>query len=158
MDLTQVQGAIFSNSGKERYVLWRTWEPMLSRVLFIGLNPSQAGVDTEDATTKRLRRHAQRFGFGGYVLMNCFSAIVTNSKDLKTFGDWPRNVAYLNQVIPHCNTVVFAWGKHPLVKQEGRDIYFKKRFPSAMQLGINKDGSPKHPLYLPYNITLNLMP
>lgn len=135
-------------------MLWRRWEPVKPHVLFIGLNPSTAGGEYNDATTKRIIAHAQRLGFGGCFLLNCFTRIVTDPKELNPSGHWKENLNWFKKVEPYCSEVVFAWGKHQLVRKMGRDIYFKKRFPKAKCFGNNKDGSPKHPLYLPYSSTL----
>lgn len=98
--------------------------------------------------------HSKRLGFGGFFLMNCFTQIATDPKALTPSGDWQENLKWLDSVEPHCADIVFAWGKHSLVQQIGRDVYFKKRFPMAKCMGTNMDGSPKHPLYLPYSSKL----
>lgn len=86
--------------------------------------------------------------------MNCFTHIATDPKNLTPRGNWQQHLKWLDAVVPLCSQVVFAWGQHSLVKTLGRDIYFKKRFPNAKCLGTNLDGSPKHPLYLPYSSEL----
>lgn len=151
MEFSSPYGAVFSSSKKERFVLWRKWDHTKPSVLFIGLNPSVAGEKTNDPTTKRIIAHAQRLDFGGCFLMNCFTHIATNPKNLVPSGHWKENVKWFEKVAPHCTQVVFAWGKHSLVKELRRDVFFKKRFPNAQCLGLNLDGSPKHPLYLPYS-------
>jgi len=148
------QGAIFNTDGKERYVLWRRWSASRGNVLFIGLNPSNANHEFDDPTTKRIVAHSKRLGFGGCFLMNCFTEIATDPKALTASGNWQENLWWLAIVEHLCTGVVFAWGKHGLVKQMGRDAYFQKRFPRAHCMGINLDGSPKHPLYLPYSSKL----
>ncbi|MEM1338053.1 MAG: DUF1643 domain-containing protein [Bacteroidota bacterium] len=132
-------------------MLWRIWDIRLPRVLFIGLNPSIANATTDDPTTKRILGHAKRLGFGGFYLANCFSNIATNPKLLHPTGNWQENLRWISHAEKQCNEVVFAWGKHPLVKKLARAQFFIERFPNAKQLGKNRDGSPKHPLYLPYS-------
>ncbi|MEM8928016.1 MAG: DUF1643 domain-containing protein [Bacteroidota bacterium] len=147
-------GAIFSTDKKERFVLWRKWEGSKPLILFIGLNPSIANDTKTDPTTKRIISHSKRWGFGGCFLMNCFALVTTDPKKLTPSGDWQQNLKWLDTIAPLCTEVVFAWGQHVLVKTLGRDNYFQKRFPNAKCMGTNLDGSPKHPLYLPYSSKL----
>lgn len=151
MDFENCSGAIFSSCKKERYVLWRKWNTARPNLLFIGLNPSKADENFDDPTTKRIMAHSKRLGFGGCFLMNCFSRIATNPEELTPSGNWQENLKWLSKATPLCSEVVFAWGKHGLVTRLGRNIYFQNRFPNAKCLGTNLDGSPKHPLYLPYS-------
>ncbi|MEO0570510.1 MAG: DUF1643 domain-containing protein [Bacteroidota bacterium] len=144
-------GAILSSNQKERFVLWRKWDDSKPTILFIGLNPSVADDVKTDPTTKRIVSHSKRWGFGRCFLMNCFAYISTNPKNLTPSGDWQQNLKWLDTIAPFCSEVIFAWGQHPLVKTLGRDNYFQKRFPNAKCMGTNLDGSPKHPLYLPYS-------
>ena len=152
--LQTAAGAVFSSCNTQRYLLWRIWEPEHPKVLFIGLNPSVANAQKDDPTTQRIRAHAKRLGFGGVYLCNCFPTIATNPKQLHSYGDWQENKHWVSRAASLCQEVVFAWGRHPLVKQLGRDRYFATVFPNAKQLGKNLDGSPKHPLYLPYSTSL----
>lgn len=154
MNFTSTSGAIFNKHKTERYVLWRRWDDSLPNLLFIGLNPSKADGTYDDPTTKRIINHSKRLGYGGCFLLNCFTQIATQPKALRASGKWSKNVTYLNEVIPLCSEVIFAWGKHHLVKELARDIYFQKRFPNAKCFGNNCDGSPKHPLYLSYAAAL----
>lgn len=154
MEFSSDSGAIFSTDRKERFVLWRNWDNTKPKVLFIGLNPSTANEQFNDPTTKRIITHSKRLGFGGCFLMNCFSQITTDPKQLNPSRDWQQNLKLLNLIAPISEEVIFAWGKHPLVKQLGRDVFFENRFSKAKCLGNNLDGSPKHPLYLPYSLKL----
>ena len=152
--LQTATGAVFSPCETQRFLLWRIWEAEKPKVLFIGLNPSVANTTQDDPTTKRIRAHAKRLGFGGVYLGNCFPTIATDPKLLHSSGDWQNNRQWIMQAATLCEEVVFAWGRHPLVKELGRDRYFANLFPHAKQLGRNLDGSPKHPLYLPYSTVL----
>ncbi len=151
MELSASKGAVFSPCQQQRYLLWRIWDSNGPRVLFIGLNPSVANAKKDDPTTKRILGHSKRLGFGGFYLVNCFSQIATDPKQLDPAGNWQDNLRWINRAASQCTEVVFAWGKHPLVKALGRDKFFAAHFPRAKQLGNNLDGSPKHPLYLPYS-------
>ena len=43
-------GAEFSKCGKYRYKLWRIWDRKLKLAMCIGLNPSKANSNKNDAT------------------------------------------------------------------------------------------------------------
>ena len=136
-------------------MLWRKWDDSKPNVLFIGLNPSTADESINDPTTKRIIAHSKRLGFGGCFLMNCFTKIATNPRDLTPSGDWKENLSWVDKIAPICDEKVFAWGNANLVKELGRDTFFIKRFPNAKCLGVNLNGSPKHPLYLSYSTKLH---
>ncbi len=46
-----------------------------------------------------------------------------------------------------CKVVIFAWGADKMATEKGRALMNVYKYGSV--LGLNKDGSPKHPLYLP---------
>lgn len=138
--------ALFSECGKYRYWLSRQWDETLPWVMFIGLNPSKADKTEDDNTIKRVVGIAQKLGYGGVVMCNCFPFVTSNPDELY--------VAYIGTNDEHirnwaetCKDVVFAWGNFKEVKRYGRDIRMSQLFPNALALHINQNGSPKHPLY-----------
>src|SRR6188472_3585079 len=78
-----IKGAEFSECGKHRYALWRIWDDQKPLVMFIGLNPSTATADKDDATIRRVKAIAAALGYGGVYMCNCFSYISTNPDMLK---------------------------------------------------------------------------
>lgn len=139
-------GAIFSNDRKHRFVLWRFWNRELPMVMFVGLNPSSANEVESDPTIRSVVRIAKHNGYGGIYMTNCFSFISTDPSGLE-FGEMQMNNMWLQITRAKCRDVVFAWGSFPIVKETGRDIELSGTFRNAMCLAINKNGSPKHPLY-----------
>lgn len=147
-------GAEFSDCRKYRYALWRIWDNSKPFVMFIGLNPSTANEHENDPTIRSVSRIANANGYGGFFMMNCYPLVSTKPEKLYEFYDFPyhtheesTNNAWLKKVAALCKDIVFAWGAFEVVKEIGRDKELIKMFPNAMALGINKDGSPKHPLY-----------
>jgi hypothetical protein len=141
-------GADFSNDRKYRYSLWRIWDRKLSLVMFIGLNPSTANETESDPTIRSCGRIAKANGYGGFYMMNCWAYIATDPKLLKhnpMSDEWNNNM--LTVIASKCKTVVFAWGNFKVVSETGRDKELTEMFPNAKALSINKNGSPKHPLY-----------
>lgn len=144
---TYSQGALFSEDRKYRYKLWRIWDKSKPLVMFVGLNPSTANENENDPTIRSVERIAKSNGFGGFYMMNCFPFVSTDPKSLVSSGGTLNNDIFLKEVADICSEIVFAWGNFEIVRMMGVDYILSKRFPNAKALGINKNGSPKHPLY-----------
>jgi hypothetical protein len=142
-------GAIFSDDRKYRFALWRIWDRSLPLVAFMGLNPSTANETDADPTIRSVGRIAKHNGYGGIVMINVFPMVSTDPALLDTSDSVnnDRNQMYVNEVVGHCSDVVFAWGSFSVVKESGMDALLTDLFPDAKCLHINKNGSPKHPLY-----------
>lgn len=150
MNMHKPNGAIFSNNKMMRFLLWRTWEPCLPKVLFIGLNPSIAGVEENDPTIRRVINFAKDWGYGGIYMMNLFPYIATNPKDLLISNrGLKKNHLYLWKYSQDCKEVIFAWGAYNKFPDNRDEADFvAEMFPNAKCLIKNKDGSPRHPLYV----------
>ncbi|MFN8296760.1 MAG: DUF1643 domain-containing protein [Chitinophagales bacterium] len=141
-------GASFSHDRTHRYSLWRIWDENKPLVMFIGLNPSTANENENDPTIKSCMRIAKANGFGGMYMMNCWTYISRDPKLLKTnpmADEWNNNL--ITVTASKCKDVVFAWGNFSIVSEKGRDRELYEMFPNAKALTVNKNGSPKHPLY-----------
>lgn len=141
-------GADFSTDRKYRYSLWRIWDKTLPLVMFVGLNPSTANETESDPTIRSCERIAKANGYGGFYMMNCWAYIATDPALLKInpmSEEWNNNA--LTVIARKCKDVVFAWGSFKIVQVMGRDAELAEMFPRAKALHINKNGSPKHPLY-----------
>lgn len=143
----EAKGAEFSACRKYRYVLWRIWEPAKPRVMFIGLNPSSANESTDDPTIRRVKAMAKNWGFGGVYMTNLFSYVSPYPEDLLTcidpvFG----NDQWLGKISILCSDIIFAWGNFKEAQERAKQVI--AMFPNAKALHINKNGSPKHPLYV----------
>lgn len=149
---TENNGAMFSQDRKYRYALWRVWDKDKPLVMFIGLNPSTANEITNDPTVRRVCRFAQDWGFGGVYMMNLFDQVTSDPKELETSKPPPytllrfdHNDLWLNAIADKCQRIIFAWGSFEEAKEKGKEVANKF---GGYALGINKDGSPKHPLYV----------
>lgn len=148
MELFQDQkNAVFSDCKKYRYALWRIWDEAKPKVMFVGLNPSTANETSDDPTIKRVCLIAKNNGYGGIYMMNCFPFVSTNPDNLWKLDGVAENEKWLKRIALKCKTVVFAWGNFDVVKRLGVDYILSQWFPNAKALHINKNGSPKHPLY-----------
>lgn len=155
-----ISGAHFSEDALMRFSLWRIWDDHRPLVLFIGLNPSTADATRDDPTMRRVQGFARALGFGGFYMANVFPHISTNPKGIDATLGLKENDVRLKELAVLCQQAVFCWGRNKLVRESGRDAALAHAFPNAMALGINKDGSPKHPLYIkagtglqPYSIS-----
>lgn len=143
-------GAEFSKCGKHRLSLWRIWDREKAFIAFIGLNPSTANASSDDPTIRRVTSIAKELGYGGIYMLNLFTYISTDPKKLNVYeGNLPESNTCMIEATNKCSTVIFAWGNF---KVFGRDIEVGKMYKYAKALHINKNGSPKHPLYCKTNI------
>jgi hypothetical protein len=83
-------------------------------------------------------------------VVNLFAWRATSPDDMKASNDpvGPENDAFLQRVIPCSDCVVCAWGKHGSYRGRAKQVI--NAFPRRVfhVLALNKDGSPKHPLYV----------
>ena len=143
---TNNNGAIFSDCGKYRYALWRVWDRDKPLVMFIGLNPSTANKTTNDPTIRRVQKFALDWGFGGVYMMNLFVYVTAHPEELiKHPEHLKRNDILLTAFADKCQRIIFAWGSFKEARERAKEV---TKMLNGYALVINKDGSPKHPLYV----------
>lgn len=143
--------AIFSRSGKNRYVLRYRWAKGPLLVWFM-LNPSTANEGKSDPTITRCINFSKANGYGGLIVVNSEPLVSTDSKGIRGVLSPTAdlyNRRFIRQVARRHTTVVAAWGgfcKRSAVsmRKELRDFGFTH----VLCLGTTKAGQPKHPLYL----------
>ncbi len=143
-------GAIFSHERQYRYALWRMWDTN-PPVMFIGLNPSTANELEPDPTITRVMGFAKAWGHGGIYMVNCFPFVSSNPDLLKPdnmIDEMKKNHELIDFFAKDCSQIIFAWGNFKIVKNEFQDVRLSKLFPGAKCLIKNKNGSPRHPLYV----------
>lgn len=153
-------GATFTDDGKRRIALWRTWDHG-QKALFIGLNPSTAGaLGKEDQTTRKLRGFCERWGYAGYLLENLHDYIATDPQDLREaeYAFSRDNLSRIEAASRNYKIIVCMWGRHGnFALQAGVFIRMMRGTPMWKKFRafkINADGSPAHPLMLPYSTSL----
>lgn len=153
--------AYFSDDGMFRYWLLRQWNPALPLMALIGSNPSVAGKVDNDPTIRKEIGFATRLGFGGIFKLNVGAFIATDPRDWKAARDpfGPGNSIYHLQgylIKWQPSLVIAAWGKPCMSSQRGqlRAEAIKKNIIGMKCWGRNGDGSPRHPLMLPYSTQL----
>jgi hypothetical protein len=150
------RGAQISDCGAYRYRLWREWDRCRPTLGFLMLNPSTADHTADDATITRCMSRAMKDGYGRLEVANLFPLRATNPDELLTHADplGPRNTAdgALMDALDGASMVICAWGTHSAAAARASDlmsIFAMVGWRSRLyHLGLNKDGSPKHPLYI----------
>lgn len=130
---------------RKRFRLWRIWDKKRPLVLFILLNPSTADATQNDPTVKRLMAFAEKEGYGGFYVGNLYAHITPYPKELFKFDliAEEKNKQHIKSMLHLCKDVVFAWGNHGQLPQ-----WLDTLVEQPHCFGQNKNGSPKHPLYL----------
>jgi hypothetical protein len=124
------RGVHLSDCGKYRYRLWRAWDSSRPTLAFLMLNPSIADHLVDDPTITR-----------------CFARAVPDPLG-------PRNRANraILEAVDRASMVICAWGSHKAAAVRAPEVMHLLRIVSMganlFHLGINIDGSPKHPLYV----------
>jgi hypothetical protein len=163
-------GAAFSPCRRYRYALWRMWAPEKPYINFILLNPPTADETANDPTIERQVRRVQgwerkdqmsAWKAGGIVVTNAYAWRATDPTALKRLRSTgldpigPDNTRALVTVATGAALVICGWGNHCDDVIPGRGAANEALLRSAgvtpHALGVNKDGSPQHPLYLPYD-------
>ena len=148
MDLFNEQniGALFSDCRKYRIALWRFWDPVKPRIMFIGLNPSTANEYTDDPTIRRVKKFAADWGYGGVYMMNLFTYVTPFPEELMRCEDPIYGCdIMLKEIAEKCDKIIFAWGSFKEAEKRAREVMSMFE---GYALVINSDGSPRHPLYV----------
>lgn len=155
--------ATFSPCRLYRYALTRCWaahdnaHPVT--VIFIGLNPSIADETKDDPTIRKCTGFAKRWGAERLVMLNLFAWRDTNPKAMKIAAE-PVGPLNDGQIREWANLVevlhvVAAWGRHGQHRARDRAIEHLIVDRDRLKcLRVNADGTPMHPLYVPYEQTL----
>lgn len=159
-------GAQFSADRRHRYRLWRHWGPGGGHyAAFVMLNPSTAGAYADDPTVRRVVGFAKRERLDGLVVVNLFSLVATDPKELHRAaydakGDTVTNRWVVRQACSQAALVVAAWGAHaaryPFRVQSAFQELDELEKPVHVFVGTTKSGQPLHPLRLRRDLPLVL--
>jgi hypothetical protein len=151
--------ACFSEDGKHRLYLERVWGRSTSKTMFvIGLNPSKASAHMDDPTNRRAVGFAKREQCGRLVMLNVHTYCATDPDDLFRVPAAERNhhdaenqwIIHLVGAAFYGDIVVAAWGAEPRAREAiNTFLAVARQFEIPLHcLGLTKDGSPRHPLYV----------
>jgi hypothetical protein len=156
---------IFSPCRKYRYTLWRdfydgdfafnTSPAALGYVQFIGLNPSTADETQDDPTIRRCIQFAKDWGYGSLCMTNLFAFRATDPKVMKAcdcpIGESYTNDLHIYRIAEKAGMVICAWGRDGNYMERGKFVVARLKEVAEKKLhhlGLNSDGTFKHPLYL----------
>lgn len=152
--------ACFSACGSWRYSLERRVGPG-PNLAWLMLNPSTADASVDDPTIRKVKGFTQRAGFGVALVVNLFAWRATDPRDVVlnlADAEGLDNCAAIMQATSIADDVVCAWGattSRPWVQEQAERVLewldeHPVRPPRLLCLGTNGDGSPRHPLMVPY--------
>ena len=124
-------------------------------VLSIGMNPSAAAADVDDPTLMRDWRFAEREGFNGLVKCNTVDYRATFPSEFRKPDIVPasgRNLAVILEEAAKAELIILCHGRlDKVLAPYGRVItdHLKAAGHRLMCFGANRDGSPRHSLYVP---------
>ena len=143
--------AVISPCDKYRYVLRRTWDAQEASIGIVGLNPSTADANVDDATVLKCVKLAQHWGYGGIVLVNLFALRSTDKRQIKLRSDpvGPENDYEIRKALSTLNDVLVAWGNEGtyLDRSKAVQMLLVKLCKLTYCIKRNKGGEPAHPLY-----------
>jgi len=126
-----------------------------SYVNFIGLNPSTADETTNDATIRKCRGFASRWGYREMYVTNLFAVRATFPSDMMahSFPEGDDNARWIQRIASGAGLVVACWGNHGSFNGRSREALARLNGDGikVWHLGLNKSGEPKHPLYVRYS-------
>ena len=149
-----IKFAEFSKDKKHRYYLLRKWSEK-EQVVYILLNPSKANDINNDHTINRLILISKNLGYGGFKVVNLYTFITPLRHKLyeKKRKFSTKNKKLILNLIGKHNTVIYGWGA-----TESEPIWLRNLVKNPFCFAVNKNGTPKHPLYLRKNSTLKEFP
>lgn len=144
------QSATISEDQQYRYSLTRKVSDGERIVLFVGLNPSTADAKLDDPTIRRCVGFAKLWGFSWLLMGNVYAFRSTDPKNLQIVENpvGPRNRDELDKMMAASELVIAAWGNNPLTAEAKEIADWVVKQGKVKCLGQNKNGTPKHPLYI----------
>lgn len=161
-ELVERRSAVFSECGFYRYQLERVLAPSGKIVAACGVNPSIAGADDEDQSTRKMNGFGVRNGVARYIFFNPFAMVATDVGDLALEADpvGPDNARHVNEVIARADEIWPCWGNRKKLPRRLWPVLdaMKQRLRTCGKplriFGLTKSGDPTHPLMLPYSTQL----
>ncbi len=143
----------FSPDRRHRYSLVHRWNPLFGSrlVLWIGLNPSTADEQRLDPTLTRIAAFSKREGFDGFWMANLFALRTPYPEEMMADPDpvGPENDDWLVRAANQCEATVAAWGAGGAFRERAAQVSRLLAGRPLLCLGTTRDGSPRHPLYVP---------
>lgn len=157
---------VISPNGIYRYRLCRKYaglldRPFLTPCVFVMLNPSTADADRDDPTIRRCLGYARAWGRGDLFVVNLFALRATDPSRLYAHADpvGPENEGIVREIVGFARLtggiVVCGWGRHGVLHHQDRAMlrWLRDEGVAPHCLATTRDGQPRHPLYLPRDLS-----
>src|SRR6478609_729978 len=124
--------AIISPDKKHRYTLLRAWGKSKPTIMFIGLNPSRADHEIDDATITRCIRFAKEWNYGSMWFANLYSFrtpyVTKEAAQMNKSGEWeslienldvavgPEYNDHFDDMLSTSEKVVCCWGSWSFIE------------------------------------------
>jgi hypothetical protein len=141
-----------------RYELSEVWDATKPLVMWLMMNPSVASVTHADPTLIRTGNFARSWGYGGQLIGNVHAYRATDAARLLEVEHpaGPDNDDALLSMALRSHMVILAYGQPPRRlrgRADGVVAVLARKGARLTYLARSKDGTPKHPLYLPGCLT-----
>jgi hypothetical protein len=159
---TKIEGdAVFDKSRRYRYSLSRFWNRELDKAVFIMLNPSKADADINDPTIRRCISFAQKMGCGSLEVVNLFAFRTAYPEELRACRRpvGKLNDQYICSAAESASLIVVAWGNWGYLHRRNEEVL--KLLSGSVPVhcfGTTLKGHPRHPLFLPSEISIIELP
>lgn len=143
-----------------RYELMRSWGASPC-VLWILLNPSTATATKLDPTLRRCQEFTHRWGYETFSVCNLYAFRSKNPDDLWQVQDpvGPDNDKAIADCAASSAVVVVGWGSNASKSRQYEIMKMLERMNVPTYcLGMNSNGSPRHPLYIHHGTALEPWP
>lgn len=144
--------AEFSEDGKKRYLLTKTWDKEKPHLVVIMLAPSEASGIELDNSTMLVLNNASRLGYGSVSIVNLFS-IIGNLKECFSEEDDKENLKYINNTAQRADVIVYASGvgkatNKAFIRRQEQVLSVLKPYEKKLKCLSGKDGNARfqHPL------------
>ncbi len=146
--------AVLSTCETYRYLLGRIWDPALPVIVWVMLNPSTADHMKADPTIRKCIGFSTRWGGGGIVVANMFGWRSTDADMLLVqsdpVGPWNEQaIEYAMSLTTPALPAVAGWGKIR-TRWNARAWQVTNMLRGAHCIGVNENGTPRHPLMIKY--------
>lgn len=146
------RSATFAHDGRHRLELGRRWGEG-APVVWVLLNPSAADATRDDPTIRRCIGFSRAWGFPAMTVVNLFSLCSADPRalDRDEVAEADANADVVARTVAGAPVAVVAWGRigaRRAARSRARAV-LAERTSGYCCLGVNGDGSPRHPLYVP---------
>jgi hypothetical protein len=151
---------VLSHCRTYRYRLVHVWDPHMPRLGVVGHSWSATKEWRSDRTVRRCIGFARAWGYGGIDIGNLFGLQAADPKKLAMVADpvGPDNDAHLAAMCTDNDLIVLAWGAHACPDRARAVAHMLWRLGedcggSLAVLGWTERGQPRHPQYVPKDVT-----